>query len=276
MTVLLALLLSIFPLAASYTTPNIWKRDGESTQPQSDPANGTGGFDELGQVDLLNPSAPVDNHNTTTTSPSKDALPRTCSFLESWYPPNFDMVRKNFATDCHLAVQHLYVDEVLLNAQSNMRTEFVAPTGSQQTTSWGENAQETTLIYQANTCTLAIMMLRTFANMTGAGTEQQLQQLLPGNIEPLSAMRSADTTTFRTLHRAGRMVEHECLERAGKAGWMAVGKCVCVCVCARADRSLPCPFPVSATPERPPCHKSFFPLIENPQEKKKNIQRAKA
>ena len=72
-------------------------------------------------------------------------------------------------------------------------------------------------MYEANTCTLAVVMLSSFVNLTGGTTE------LPGNFKQVDNMRNTDTATFRTLHKGGRIVENDCLRRFGKGGWIAVG-----------------------------------------------------
>lgn len=254
---LLTLVLSISPLATSNSVPHIWSRDGGSSQKNA-PAIDTGkesGFQFIGHVDthssdpyndddnggnddeepaIPTPSSLADQSQSepgpdtlNTTSLGNDAMSSTCSTLQSWYVPNFDMVREDFIRDCYLAVQRLFIDEVYFNSKSNVRMEFAAPpssnglpAGFKHTTSWDDqdHAQTTPIMIESNTCTLAVTMLSTFVNMTGGTTTQ-----LPGNFKQVSSLRSSDTTSFRALHKAGRMVENDCLRRYGKAGWIAVG-----------------------------------------------------
>ena len=249
--VLIILLLSVSPLAASYDNPYISQKDALPTQPDTKSIESIKGFQNMGHIDTTDLSASDDEEaavpsstastsdptestpgvnkfseltTLNTTSLGNNSVTSTCSSLQSWYSPNLDMVKEQFITDCYLAVQRLYIDDVHFKAKSNVLIEFVAPPGSngipegfRHTTKLGELVHETPIVYEANTCTLAVIMLSTFANMTGGTSD------LPGNFKQVSAMRNTDTTTFRKLHKAGRTVEIDCLRRWGRAGWTVAG-----------------------------------------------------
>ena len=105
----------------------------------------------------------------------------------------------------------------------------------------GDYIKLTPIVYEANTCTLAIVMMGHFLNIThslgGKG-------VLPGGIarggivetgkkgknSPSGLKGTAkrlagnDVSTWRKLHMAGRNIENQCLKNWGRGGWVSAGK----------------------------------------------------